>query len=168
MKSIPVFICFLLIALISCEKEENTSNLTEFCNVIPDGWECEIITEDFNSNDLPRDASKPFAVIKYKNSKREFLRYQDRVVNPSLILDLYHISHKQELIDFIISQQVFSWCIPLYYGETKEYIVITSPCFVNYGAFTEEANSLIEDLHASLKGIIEVKEYDGLIPFNTN
>jgi len=168
MKPILLFIISLLIALISCEKEENKSNLTELCNVRPDGWECEIITDDFNSNDLPRDAGKPLAIIKFKNPEREFLRYHDRIVNPSLILDLYNINQKHELIDFIISQQVFSWCIPLYYGETEDYFIITSPCFVNYGAFTEEANSLIEDLHTSLKSLIVVKEYDGLIPFNTN
>jgi hypothetical protein len=153
----------LFIVLPSCEKADNKQSLDNFCTVIPKGWECEIITDNFNIEDLPQNAGNPFAIVKYKNPNREFLRYPDKCINPSLKLILYPIKQKQELIQFIKSQQIYSWCIPAYYGETKDYFVITSPCFINNGAFTDEANSLILELHNSLKSIIEIREYEELV-----
>ena len=63
------------------------------------------------------------------------------------------------LIEFIKSQQLYSWCIPMYYGETKDYFILTSPCFINGGAFTDEANDCISDLHEALISIITINVY---------
>jgi|GEM_PF-2344134 len=161
-----LFIFFMVVS--SCERDDNKDSLDEFCSVIPNGWECEIITDNFSKEDLPKNASKPLAIVKYKNPTREFLRYPDRSINPSLTLILYPIKQKRELIEFIKSQLIYSWCIPSYYGETKDYFVLTSPCFINNGAFTDEANSLILDLHNSLKSIIETREYDGIVIRSSN
>lgn len=155
-----ILIISLLIILLSCEKKDNNPNLEDFCSVIPNGWECKIIQDKFNANDIPRDAITPIAIIKYKNQSREFTGFVDVKITPSLILDLYSIQQKEELIQFIRSQQMYSWCIPMYYGETEKYFIITSPCFINGGSFTEEANSCIEDLHSALKSIITVNEYN--------
>ena len=144
----------IIIHLLSCEEHENDLALEVFCTVKPNGWECEIIQSDFDVNDFPRNAEKPITIIKYKNLTREFTSYNDTKVNPSLILDLYAIKQKDDLTDFIISQQMYSWCIPIYYGETKDYFIMTSPCFINSGSFTEEADSCISDLHKSLESIL--------------
>lgn len=162
MKTIHLLFIFLIV-LPSCEKADYKQSLDDFCTVIPKDWQCEIITDNFSNEDLPKDASSPIAIVKYKNPSREFLRYPDKSINPSLTLILYPIMQKRELIEFIKSQQIYSWCIPTYYGETKDYFVITSPCFINNGSFTDEANSLILDLHNSLKSILETREYDGLV-----
>ena len=155
-----ILIISILIILLSCEKKDNNPNLEDFCSVIPNGWECEIIQDTFNANYIPRNANTPIAIVKYINQTREFTGSVDFKINPSLILDLYSIQQKEELIQFIRSQQLYSWCIPRYYGETEKYFIITSPCFINGGYFTEEANSCIEDLHSALKSIITVKEYN--------
>jgi hypothetical protein len=155
-----LFISFIVLS--SCERNDSKGSLDDFCTVIPKGWECEITTNDFNNEDLPKNASNPLAIVKYKNPAREFLSYPDRSLNPTLTLIIYPIKQKRELIEFIKSQQIYSWCIPTYYGENKDYFVITSPCFINSGSFTDEANSLILDLHKSLKRILEVREYDGI------
>jgi len=150
----------ILIPFLSCEKDAKNPTLEDFCNVKPDGWDCEIIQDYFDINDYPKNSDKPVAIIKYKNLNREFVSFADTKLNPSLILDFYSIKQKQELIDFIKSQQMYSWCIPIYYGETKDFFILTSPCFINNGSFTDEADSCISDLHKSLESIITKNDYD--------
>lgn len=152
-------IIFILFSLLSCEKEEKNPTLNDFCNIKPYGWDCEIIQKDFDKNDIPRNAKEPIAIIKYKNLNRELIQLSDTKVNPSLILDLYSIEQKQELIDLIKSQQLYSWCVPIYYGETKDYFILTSPCFINGGTFTEQADSSIIDLQNAINNIITKKNY---------
>lgn len=159
MKKIALSILIISVFLNSCEKTISPT-LDEFCSVIPTGWECEIIQDTFNANLIPANASTPIAIVKYINLNREFSGIGDTEINPSLILDLYSIKQKEELIQFIKSQQMYSWCIPIYYGETERYFIITSPCFINCGNFTDEANTCIEDLQSALKSIIIVNEYN--------
>ncbi len=143
-----------------CDKNEPNPVLDDFCTVAPAGWDCEIIQENFNMNNIPKNAEQPIAIIKYINRDKKFTSFGSTEVNPSLILNFYPISKKEELIRFIRSQQIFSWCIPVYYGETKAYCITTSPCFINGGSFTSEANSAITDLQTALKSLISVKNYD--------
>ena len=160
------FNCILLIVsvaalLISCDKAELDPDINDFCTVAPIGWNCEIIQENFNANDIPQNADQPIAIIKYINQDKKFAYFAGNIeVHPSLKLNLYPIAKKDELIAFIKSQQIFSWCIPIYYGETKQYFIITSPCFINGGSFTSDANSSINDLHVALKSIISINNYD--------
>jgi hypothetical protein len=144
----------------SCEKSHRPATLEDFCNVKPDGWECEIIEDNFSLHDIPNNADIPVAIIKFKNLTREFIAFPDSKINPSLTIVFYSINKKHALIDFIKSQQLYSWCIPLYYGETEDYFIISSPCFINSGSFTDEADSCINDLHKALKSIMIVKDYD--------
>ncbi|HMV09012.1 MAG TPA: hypothetical protein PK325_06795 [Cyclobacteriaceae bacterium] len=149
-------------SLLSCEEEEKNPTLNDFCRIKPTGWDCEIIQNDFNKNDIPQNAKEPVAVLKYKNTSREFTHLSGERLNPSLILDLYPIAQKKELINFIKSQQLYSWCIPIYYGETKDYFILTSPCFINAGTFSEQADSSIGDLREAIDKVITKSNY-GLI-----
>jgi hypothetical protein len=146
--------------LISCEKAESDPDINNFCSIAPNGWECEIIQENFNKNDIPKNAGQPIAIIKYTNSDKKFAYFgTETEVHPSLTLNLYPIEKKSDLIALIKSQQLFSWCIPIYYGETRKYFIITSPCFINGGSFTSDANTSIEDLHKAIKSIISIEDY---------
>jgi len=150
-----------IILLASCEnnnKDAGDLTFDQFCSVAPGGWECTITTSDFDIQNIPQNADTPIAIIEYLNPNGEFTKYTEMKVNPSLILDIYEIERKQELIDFIISQQLYSWCIPIYYGETEDYFIITSPCFINGGTFTDEANACLYDLHEALKNIITINQ----------
>lgn len=150
----------LIIALFSaCSEDSINTILEDFCNIKPEGWECEIIENNFNENDIPKNTKDPIAIIKYRNMSREFSSFGQEVY-PSLTLDIYPIKDKKELIEFIGSQMIFSWCIPTYYGESRDLFVITSPCFINSGSFTEEADSCINDLHKSLENILDKKDYN--------
>ncbi len=160
MKSINYsYLVFMLsiIILVSCDDNKTDTRdptFDEFCSVAPEGWQCTITTSDFDIQKIPHNAETPIAIIEYLNPNAEFTKYTDIKVNPSLIIDFYEIERKQELRDFIASQQLYSWCIPMYYGETEDYFIITSPCFINGGSFTDEANTCINDLHEALKTII--------------
>jgi hypothetical protein len=157
-----ILITFFLIALLSCKKEETNPTLDDFCNVKPKDWDCSIIQKDFDKNEIPKNAPEPVIIIKYQNLKSELSGLSNTKLNPSLILDFYPIKKKQTLIDLIKSQLIYSWCIPIYYGETKDYFIVTSPCFINGGIFTEQADSSLIDLQAAIEKIITKKEY-GLI-----
>lgn len=145
---------------VRCDKNEPNPGLDNFCTVAPAGWDCELIQENFNLNDIPRNAEQPMAILKFINRDKKFTSFASTEVSPSLILNFYPIAEKEELIRFIRSQQIFSWCIPIYYGETKAYFITTSPCFINGGSFSSEANSAITDLQTALKSLITVVNYD--------
>ena len=136
------------------------TKLMDFCSVKPDGWDCEIIESNFKPNDIPQNTGTPIAIVKYYNSGREFDGIGQRNVSPSLTLNFYPIGQKEDLVNLIKSQQLFSWCIPIYFGETRDYFIVTSPCFKNSGIFTENANSSIADLYAALNKIITKREYN--------
>ncbi len=155
-----LLIVLILLSQLSCEKDEKNPTLDDFCNIKPNGWSCEIIQMGFDKNEIPRNAKEPIAIIKYKNINREIIQFSDTKINPSLILDLYSIKQKQELIELIKSQQIYSWCIPIYYGETKDYFIVTSPCFINSGLFTEQSDSCLFDLQNAIKNIITKNNYE--------
>ena len=149
-----------VLSLFACEKDIMDTSIEDFCNVKPDGWNCEIIESNFNPSEIPKNADIPIAIVKYHNSDREFDGIGQTNVNPSLILNFYPIDQKSDLVNLIKSQQFYSWCIPIYFGETRDYFIITSPCFKNSGSFTKNANSSIADLYAALDKIIIKREYN--------
>lgn len=153
-KFLNLTLVVLLFSVQSCDKEIINADIEDFCRVKPEGWICEIIQSDFKEYELPKDAATPMAIIKYKSINREFPTFDNQKENPSLIINLYPISQKDELIDFIQTQQMYSWCIPMYYGESNEYFILTSPCFINGGVFTEEAKTSINDLHQALASLL--------------
>jgi len=144
----------------ACEETENQNSLDQFCEAAPTGWECKIIQEDFDLSDIPKSLNDPLAIVKYEYPFEEITTIGESVIAPSLILNLYSIELKDKLIKQVISQQIFSWCIPILYGETEDYIVITSPCFINKGTFTEDANGKIEALHSSLEKLLVQSYYN--------
>ena len=152
-----------IILIASCTKKNDDQakiiDLEDFCAITPDGWECEVVTSNFSLSNIPAKTETPIAIVKYINLNVTFTRYDNAKINPSLKLDFYPIEKKDALIEFIKSQQLYSWCIPMYYGETEDYFILTSPCFINGGAFTDEANESISDLHEALKSIIMVNDY---------
>jgi hypothetical protein len=160
-KSLLLILVMTSIVFLSHAQDKKVSDFDKFCNIKPDGWECQIIKDNFDINDIPRNAATPLAIVKYNNPNREFdgCGIGETNLIPSLILDFYPINRKQELLKLIKSQRYYSHCIPIYYGETEDYFIITSPCFKNNGTFTEEANSMIEDLYKALDSIIIKRDY---------
>jgi hypothetical protein len=157
-----VLIFGLLSILFSCEKTEKENKFDGFCNVTPDDWKCEIIEDNFEENYIPKNTISPLAIVTYECPLEEIIKISGlgSTMPPVFILDIYPIEMKDDLIDFINSQQLYSWCIPMLYGETEDYLLLTSPCFINYGNLTDEGKSKIKELHTSLQETLMESYYN--------
>lgn len=152
-KYLKAAIFLVLFLFISCEKAD-LPTFEEFSKIKPTGWECKISTENFDVKSIPKGAPQPIAIVKYTNPTIECEGLMNQKTNPSLILNVYPANRKSELLEFIKSQRMFSWCIPIYYGESLKYFVLTSPCFINGGMYV-----CLDDLHKALEKILDKKEY---------
>jgi hypothetical protein len=144
----------LLFILISCEEDNDGDRLKyliDFCGLAPEGWKCEIVENAKDSSKIPRLSPKPLAIVTYNHPERFFSLKDSIRTNPSLILNIHEIKKKESLIQLIENQEMYSWCIPSYYGETDKFFVMTSPCFINGGNYSQEANQTMSDLHLALR-----------------
>lgn len=154
----PTILIVVLFTLnISCEKKKDPS-LDDFCAIKPEGWQCEVLTSDFNKNDIPKDTKDPIAIVKYYSAKVLSISSIDPEDTPaSFILNLHSIKEKDELLEFINSQRMYSWCIPIAYGQTKDYFIITSPCFSQITPFTIDTDSSVQVLEKALGEIVDIQ-----------
>ena len=123
--------------------------------VIPANGYSKIITQNSEEMVLPQGLMKPVAIVNFTNPNKEIEYYPDSKTGkkhkPSLLLYFYSVTEKQEIIEIIDREKIYSWCIPIYFDETKKYIIVTSPCYINSGIFTEEAQNYYSPLEKSLK-----------------
>ena len=151
----------ILCSVASCEKsgKEDQEIYDEFISVIPDSWEGEIMRSGYTDRDTIWFApTEPLFVIKYVKPGVTFTAFGGEIKNPQLVLNFFDISETQEMVDLVISQKDYPWCITWYFGETNRYIILTSPCFVNHGNLGEVYQEL-DDLYSSLKGVIQVVDH---------
>jgi hypothetical protein len=122
---------------------------------IPASGYSKVITQNSEEMAIPHGLKKPAAIVNFANPNKE-IEYNpdvitDKKYNPSLRLYFYNIMEKQEIMEIIDREKIYSWCIPIYFDETKKYIIVTSPCYINSGIFTEEAKNYYSSLEKSLK-----------------
>lgn len=126
---------------------------------IPEGWNYTIITQNLEDIKRPHGLWKPAAIVDFTNLNKEIEYYTDMKTdtkyNPSLRLYFYNITEKQEIMEIIDKEKIYSWCIPIYFDETKKYIIITSPCYINSGIFTEKAINYYSPLGKSLENYFD-------------
>ena len=143
-----ILVILTVIGFCSCEINQQTlngTNFDSFCSSLPDGWSCEVYQDSFDSLPIPYgDQSRlenPLAIVKYTNST---ITCSDS--NP-FWLQVYEISKKDTLEIVISNSQMYSWCIPIFFGENEEYYVITSPCYLYSRCWTENnINPLLQEL----------------------
>ena len=136
---------------VSCAFANEDQIIRGVKNIIPRGWSVEI---DKNISNLV-GLKKALFQLDFKNKKEYILREitpNKRVIfNPSLQLLFYDIKNKEEILKAIKKTEIMSSNIPIYYSETKEYMILTSPGYINNGVYTKEAKALIEPLDKALK-----------------
>ncbi|MEQ8225240.1 MAG: hypothetical protein ABRQ37_23170, partial [Candidatus Eremiobacterota bacterium] len=128
-------------AKISCEITDIT---------IPAAWTCTVITDDLEKAERPHGLHAPIAITEFTNKTVE-INGHNKKINPSLNLYFYDISEKEKIKGIIKKEALYSWNIPVYFDETKNFIIITSPSYINNGIFTEEAKKYYSPLEKSLK-----------------
>jgi hypothetical protein len=167
MKTKPVFL-FLTVAffaiLNACQKDDQPNHPAseEFRTNLPTGWKVNVITHDYG----PRDTiwgyhSVPEFVLQFINPNHTFKDYTNTLVHPELKLNFFTIDHKQDLLDLIVAQKDFPWCITWYYGETEDYFIVTSPCYINHGHLGGTEAEEVLKLDQALKSILTVNDYFG-------
>lgn len=161
---ITAFSIMGIILTSGCINEEKTKVKLgdEILNIgenIPEGWNYTIITKDLEDIERPQGLWEPVAIVNFANPDKEIGYYPDSKNNkkyyPSLQLYFYNITEKQEIMEIIDKEFMHSSCIPIYFGETGKYIIVTSPCYINSGIFTEEARNYYSPLEKSLKDYFE-------------
>ncbi len=136
-------------------KEELGDEILNIGESIPEGWNYTIITQNLEKTKRPHGLWKPVATVNFTNFNKE-IGYDpgiktDMKYYPSLRLYFYNITEKHEIKEIIDKEIIYSWCTPIYFYETKRYIIVTSPCYINSGIFTEEATYYYSKLEKSLK-----------------
>lgn len=157
---ITAFSLIGIIFISGCISEEKTKAELgdEILNIggsIPEGWNYTIITQNLEEPERPHGLWQPVAIVNIANLNKEIEYDQgvknDKKYNPSLQLYFYNVTEKQEIMEIIDKERIYSWCIPIYFDETKKYIIVTSPCYINSGIFTEKAKNYYSPLEKSLK-----------------
>lgn len=131
---------------------------------LPAGWNCTV----YQSKDLekvPHGLGKPEFQVVAANTNFSFVKSdvpRSTKQYPVVPLYFYRLSEKAELMKIIEKESVYSWSIPIYFGETDEFVVVTSPAFVNGGVFTPEARHALHPMWAVLRELIPNKEKTGV------
>ncbi len=150
-RSIKILLCFLCFILIEEAMKVDTKISSELKDItIPDGWTCTVLTEEIEKAERPHGLNAPLEIAEFVNRTAEFDGHNKKI-NPSLKLYFYDISEKEKIKAIIKKEAFYSWNIPVYFDETKNFIIITSPSYINNGIFTEEAKKYYSPLEKSLK-----------------
>jgi len=119
--------------------------------------EIRVVVEHENEKGHPHGLDEPIFRADFSNPSRTFSSHGEKLC-PLIQLYFYDIGSKTHVMQVIEKERLYSWNIPVYFGETEDYVVVTSPSFVNHGVFTEEAKKTIQPMWDVLRKHIENKE----------
>ena len=78
--------------------------------------------------------------------------------HPCLRLHFHSIEDRERILGIVETESCYSWDIPIYFAETEQYMIVTSPAYINNGVYTEEARALIAPLEQALKSYFAGRE----------
>ncbi len=127
---------------------------------LPAGWNCTFYKgKDVKS--VPHGLEKPVFQVVATNTNLSFVKSEvPRVTKRWPVIPLYFYRHSEKagLMKIIERERLYSWNTPTYFGETDEFVVVTSPAFVNDGVFTPEARHALGSMWRVLRELIPKKE----------
>ncbi len=118
-------------------------------SVLPEGWKLRVIDWE-GGMDPPHGLNEPLFRVDFIDPTHEF-ENQGGMRYPSLRLYFYDIQEKDTVLKTIEQEKMFSWDVPAYFDETTQYIIVTSPLYINGGVFTDQAMKLYSPLETALK-----------------
>jgi hypothetical protein len=144
-----------LVLLVGCpsqSKPDRDTFISSIRNDLPAGWKCIVIKQD-GKKGHPHGLEEPLMRIDLSSPGPSFQRTKGagRELSPLIQLYLYDIADKSHVQEVIKKERLYSWDIPIYFGETEEYFIVTSPLYVNHGVFTEEAKQTIRPIWKVLR-----------------
>jgi hypothetical protein len=120
-------------------------------SVLPEGWEMKLISANTKP---PHGLGEPLFRLDFTDTVNKFSQtttMESYQVSPSLRLFFYDIAEKEAVLAVIEDEKIYSWDVPDYYAETADYIIVTSPIYINSGWYTEEATAFYTPLESALK-----------------
>jgi hypothetical protein len=134
--------------------------LRELRAKLPAGWSYTVYQGN-EVKQVPHGMGKPVFEFIASNTNASFAKDPvagPAVQNPVVPLYFYPQALKPEIMKHIEKEKVYSWAIPIYFGETEDFVVVTSPAFVNGGVFTPEARRALRPAWKVLRELIPKKE----------
>ncbi len=132
---------------------------------LPQGWSC-VLHQNSDVQAAPHGLGKPFFQVVASNTNISFTKIPDAArpttQSPVIPLYFYRLSEKPDIMKVIERERSYSWNIPIYFGETDEFVVVTSPAYVNGGVFTPEARRALRPMWTVLRELIPKKEKTGV------
>jgi hypothetical protein len=119
-------------------------------SVLPSSWQINV-TDQAGEIGHPHGLEEPVFRIDFLDPLHHFNDESGRQYSPSARLYFYDIAQESTVMAAIEREKVFSWDIPDYYDRTRQYIVVTSPLYINSGHYSVEAENLFKPLDAALK-----------------
>lgn len=162
MKLRTILIVFIVALVSNLTFADGIPLINGIQDILPEGWTYTVIDESGEMGH-PNGLVEPIFRIDFLNSNSTFFythsysKKSDKIetYNPYLRIHFHPIGDKEKIMKTIEIERVYSWDIPMYFGETKEYIIITSPGWINHGIYTEEAKLLYAPLEETLKKYFE-------------
>lgn len=132
----------------TCRKPDEDALVSRIRKDLPSRWQCRVITQE-GEKGHPHGLDEPLMRMDLSSPEESFASIEGartKTLSPLIQLYVYDISDKPHVQKVIQEERLYSWNIPIYFGETEDYIVVTSPAYVNYGVFTEEAKKTIRPM----------------------
>jgi|GEM_PF-3649991 hypothetical protein len=105
---------------------------------LPDGWICRL-ADSSDSTVWPRGIFRPAFTLVFTDTVHSIRDCARDPFHPNLTLCFYPDSLRDTIERIIDAQKIYSWCVPIKYFENNTYFIVTSPCFINNGCFSNEA-----------------------------
>lgn len=142
-----ILLAFLGGCAISSSPNENDL-VSQIQRDLPPGWQCTVIQKN-GEKGHPHGLGEPMIRMDLSSPDQSFPNAKGarrKTLSPLIQLFLYHIADKPHVLEVIEKERLYSWDIPIYFGETEDYIIVTSPPYVNHGVFTEVAKQTIRPM----------------------
>ncbi len=125
---------------------------------LPNGWQCAVVRQDGPKRHPLVGLEEPVFRLDFA-APDQFLAHAPGFgtakVSPLIQLFVYKISDKAHVLKMIDRGRALSSYPPIYFGETWDFIIVTSPPYVNHGIFTMEARRAIRPMWQVLRKHIE-------------
>jgi hypothetical protein len=151
-KACLLSIC-LLLAFILGNCGNNTTPVTFISGIresLPASWQMTVIDKEGEIGH-PHGLKEPLFRIDFLDTEHYFFDAGGRQYSPSARLYIYDIVQQKIIMATIVRERMYSWDIPEYYDRTKDYIIVTSPSYINGGHYNNEAVYLFQPLDMALK-----------------
>jgi hypothetical protein len=152
-----ILLSLIILPVMACQHKDENADKTQYNDfiagiqkVLPNGWEMKVIDLK-GAMEPPSGLEEPLFRIDFVDKTHSFQIIEELTIFPSLRLYFYDIGYKESITQAIKLQEMYSWNIPQYYDETVDYIIVTSPLYINGGYYTGEAVTLFQPLAKALK-----------------